>query len=135
MSTSKAKTADDKASTTARSADEKNERAQVKTQEVIAAKPDQKAAAKTAARPEDGGVRAAHPKDAPAKPVDEAAEKQDPPADEDGIERDPLSGAIVTGEDEHGNPLSTEDIARGAEPVTPGSNKDRHGDLVEDARG
>lgn len=61
--------------------------------------------------------------------VDEQAgdptERRDPPADDPGPEVDSASGALVTGEDAQGRPLTTEDIAGGAEPVAPGTFKER----------
>lgn len=61
--------------------------------------------------------------------VDEQAgdptERRDPPADAPGPEVDSASGALVTGEDAQGRPLTTEDIAGGAEPVAPGTVKER----------
>lgn len=50
-------------------------------------------------------------------------DRRDPPADQQpGI--DGASGALITGEDAEGRPLTTEDVAAGAEPVTPGRSKD-----------
>lgn len=50
-----------------------------------------------------------------AAKVDEPAPVvEDAPEASDGIERDPASGAIITGEDEHGNALDTDAVAGGA---------------------
>lgn len=69
-------------------------------------------------KPEAEEVVAAKP-DAPV----EANERRDPPADQDQ-DIDSASGALITGEDADGNPLTTNDVAAGAEPVTPGRSKD-----------
>lgn len=81
--------------------------------------PEQTDSEPAAAGPEMQGVVAARPGG-----IEE--ERLDPPANEYDVggihegepRRDPASGAIITGEDEHGNALTTEAVARGAVPVS-----------------
>lgn len=96
--------------------------------------PEQTDSEPVAAGPEMQGVVAARPggieadrKDLPANEYDVGGIREGEPR------RDPASGAIITGEDEHGNALTTEAVARGAVPVSGGTRKRDHGDDDKDA--